>query len=224
MYAGNKRYDSPADLPEIIPIFPLPGALLLPRGELPLQIFEPRYLAMVDWALGQDRLIGMIQPVFSTKEEELGGKPELCKVGCAGRITGFVESGDGRYHLTLTGVARFRLGEEIDRRTAFRHARVSFDDYACDLSENDGTSVDRAALLNALKAYLEANNLETDWDAVRKASTEILVNALSMMSPYGPAEKQALLEAPDLKARAETLIAITEMELARSDDPGSTLQ
>ncbi|WP_321334355.1 LON peptidase substrate-binding domain-containing protein [Breoghania sp.] len=224
MFAGNKRYDSPADLPEIIPVFPLPGALLLPRGELPLQIFEPRYLAMVDWALAHDRLIGMIQPVFTATEDELSGNPDLCKVGCAGRITGFVESGDGRYHLTLTGVARFRLLEEIDRHTAFRQARVSFGDFACDLSESDGTSVDRAALLNTLKAYLEANNLETDWESVRKASTEILVNALSMMSPYGPAEKQALLEAPDLKARAETLIAITEMELARSGDPGSTLQ
>ena len=224
MYAGNKRYESPADLPQIIPVFPLPGALLLPRGELPLQIFEPRYLAMVDWALAGDRLIGMIQPAFKTAPEELSGNPELCKVGCVGRITALVESGDGRYHLTLTGVSRFKLVEEVDRRTSYRQARVSFDEYKSDLGEADGSSVDRAALLETLKAYLEANNLETDWDSIRKASTEILVNALSMMSPYGPAEKQALLEAPDLKSRAETLIAITEMELARRGDPGSTLQ
>ncbi|PTW63379.1 hypothetical protein C8N35_1011431 [Breoghania corrubedonensis] len=224
MYAGNKRYDGPADLPQIIPVFPLPGALLLPRGELPLQIFEPRYVAMIDAALAGDRLIGMIQPVFATKPEELSGNPELCKVGCVGRITALVESGDGRYHVTLTGVSRFRLIEEIDRKVSYRQARISFDEYAGDLGEADGGSVDRTALLNTLKAYLEANNLETDWDSIRKASTEILVNALSMMSPYGPAEKQALLEAPDLKARADTLIAITEMELARSSDPGSTLQ
>ena len=224
MYAGNKRYDGPGDLPQIVPVFPLPGALLLPRGELPLQIFEQRYVAMVDQALAGDRLVGMIQPVFSATEEDLSGNPELCKIGCVGRITALVESGDGRYHLTLTGVSRFRIVEEIDRKTAYRQARVSFDDFSCDLGEADGGSVDRTALLNTLKAYLEANNLETDWDSIRKASTEILVNALSMMSPYGPAEKQALLEAPDLKSRAETLIAITEMELARRGDPGSTLQ
>ncbi|MDJ0930515.1 LON peptidase substrate-binding domain-containing protein [Breoghania sp.] len=224
MYAGNKRYDKLADLPQVIPVFPLPGALLLPRGELPLRIFEPRYLSMVDWALAGDRLIGMIQPVFSTTPEELSGKPELCKVGCVGRITALVESGYGRYHLTLTGVARFKLVEEIDRRSAYRQARVCFTEYAEDLGEADEEMVDRATLLTTLKAYLEANNLETDWDSIRKASTEILVNALSMMSPYGPAEKQALLEAPDLKSRAETLIAITEMELARRGDPGSTLQ
>lgn len=224
MYAGNKRYESSADLPQVIPVFPLPGALLLPRGELPLQIFEPRYLAMVDAALGADRLIGMIQPSFSTTQADLSGNPELCKVGCVGRITALMETGDGRYHVTLTGVARFRLTEELDRKTAYRQCRVSFDDFATDFGESEGAEVDRAALLTALKAYLEANNLETDWESIRKASTEILVNALSMMSPYGPPEKQALLEAPDLKSRAETLIAITEMELARRGDPGSTLQ
>lgn len=224
MYAGNKRYDGPADLPTVIPVFPLPGVLLLPRGELPLQVFEPRYLAMVDAALRGDRLIGMIQPALETKAGELAGDPPLCKIGCVGRITALMETGDGRYQLTLTGIARFRLEDELERATPYHQCRVSVDDFAADLHEADGHKVDRVALLRALRAYLEAHNLETDWDSIREASTEILVNALSMMSPYGPAEKQALLEAPDLEARAETLIAITEMELVRGDDPGSTLQ
>ncbi|AXS38797.1 LON peptidase substrate-binding domain-containing protein [Breoghania sp. L-A4] len=224
MYAGNKSYEGLADLPSSLMVFPLPGVLLLPRGELPLNIFEPRYLNMVDAALRGDRMIGMVQPRFDVGDVDLAGNPPLCSVGCAGRITGFMESGDGRYRITLTGVARFRIGDELDGRKGYRICRISAGEFVHDLLEAEGEdAVDRAGLLRALRAYLKANNMETDWESISNASTEILVNALSMMSPYGPAEKQALLEAEDLKARADTLIAITEMELARGGG-SSTLQ
>ena len=227
MYAGNKSYEDMGDLPASIMVFPLPGVLLLPRGELPLNIFEQRYLNMVDAALRGDRMIGMVQPRFDMGNLDLGGNPPLCSVGCAGRITGFHESGDGRYQITLTGVARFRLEEELDGRQGYRICRISTREFVQDLIESEGEDgVDRAALLRALRAYLTAHNMETDWESISNASTEILVNALSMMSPYGPREKQALLEAADLKARADTLIAITELDLARGGgEPGSsTLQ
>ena len=227
MYAGNKSYEGLADLPSSIMVFPLPGVLLLPRGELPLNIFEPRYLNMVDTALRGDRMIGMVQPRFDVGEVDLTGNPPLCSVGCAGRITGFVESGDGRYRITLTGVARFRIDRELDGRQGYRICRVSSGEFVQDLVEAEGEdAVDRTELLRALRSYLKAHNMETDWESISNASTEILVNALSMMSPYGPAEKQALLEAADLKARADTLIAITEMDLARGggETGSSTLQ
>lgn len=226
MYAGNKSYEDLADLPSSLLMFPLPGVLLLPRGELPLNIFEQRYLNMVDTALRGDRMIGMVQPRFDLGDVDLAGNPPLCSVGCAGRITGFVETGDGRYSITLTGVARFRIEDELDGRQGFRICHVSAREFVQDLIEAEGEDqVDRAALLRALRSYLDAHNMETDWDSISSASTEILVNALSMMSPYGPAEKQALLEAEDLKARADTLIAITEMDLARGGgETGSTLQ
>lgn len=227
MYAGNKSYEGLGDLPHSIIVFPLPGVLLLPRGELPLNIFEPRYLNMVDAALRGDRMIGMVQPRFDLGEVDLAGNPPLCTVGCAGRITAFAETGDGRYRISLTGVARFRIEDELDGRQGYRICRISSREFVQDLVEADGeNAVDRKALLKTLRAYLKAHNMETDWDSISSASTEILVNALAMMSPYGPAEKQALLEAPDLKARSETLIAITEMELARGNGgpSGSTLQ
>lgn len=220
MMAGNKTYDDTGDLPVSLVVFPLTGALLLPHCDLPLNIFEPRYLNMVDAALRGDRMIGMVQPRFDGKAADHGsgeaGDPPLCDIGCAGRLTSFRESGDGRYEITLTGVTRFRIESELDKRQGYRVCRISTREFASDLLELEGEDeVDRTALLRALRAYLEANNMETDWESVSRASTGILVNALSMMSPYGPAEKQALLEARDLKTRADTLIAITEMELAR---------
>lgn len=216
----NAQYRGPVDLPEVIPVFPLPGALLLPRGQMPLNIFEPRYLAMIDDALRDGhRLIGMIQP-----DPTHGGKPDkpaLYKIGCVGRITQLAESGDGRYLIELTGVARFRLEEELNVATAYRQARVSFAPFADDFIARKGEEgVDRDAVLAALRDFLEANNLKADWDGIEKAPNEALVNALSMMSPYGSAEKQALLEAPDLKTRAEILVAITEIELAKNNNEG----
>lgn len=214
MKSGNCVYGCPKDLPGIIPVFPLPEALLLPRAEMPLNIFEPRYVDMVDCALSGRRVIGMVQPDQNAAASAHG--PGLCAIGCAGRITSFAETGDGRYMITLTGISRFRIVEEIDAGSTFRQCRVTampfVDDFATAPAEE---TVDRDAVLRAFRDYLSANNLEADWDSVGRASNETLVNTLAMMAPFGAAEKQALLEAPDLRTRAETLVAITEMVLAK---------
>jgi Lon protease-like protein len=218
----NAQYRGPSDLPPIIPVFPLPGALLLPRGQLPLNIFEPRYLAMIDDSLRDGhRLIGMIQPDVAHPEQQ--EKPHLYKVGCVGRITQIAETGDGRYVLQLTGVSRFYAEEELTVQTAYRQCRVSYRPYADDFIPRKGEeAVDRESLLEALSDFLNANDLKADWDGIKNAPNEALVNALAMMSPYGSAEKQALLEAPDLKTRAEILVALTEIELAKNDTSDNT--
>ena len=211
-HAMQSIYRGADDLPAIIPIFPLPGALLLPRGHMPLNIFEPRYLAMIDAALGGSRLIGIIQP----EVDEGPGQPRLYQVGCAGRITQFAETGDGRYLIQLTGVARFRVMGEEPSVTPYRNCRITAAPYAVDFIPRAGEAeVDREALVKTLRAYLEANNLQADWDAIKQAPNEALVNALSMMSPFDVREKQALLEARTLKERADILVAITEIELAK---------
>jgi uncharacterized protein len=218
----NAVYRGPGDVADVIPVFPLPGALLLPRGQMPLNIFEPRYLAMVDDALrsGQ-RLIGMIQP--DTAHPGAPDKPQLFNIGCVGRITQFAETGDGRYLIQLTGISRFRVAQELSVTTPYRQCRVSYVPFADDFVARKGEeAVDRAALLEALSAFLKANKLKADWEGIENAPNEALVNALAMMSPYGPAEKQALLEAPDLKTRAEILVAVTEIELAKSRTTGET--
>lgn len=216
MKAGNRVYPAPASLPGVIPVFPLPAALLLPRAELSLNIFEPRYLAMVDHALAGDRIIGMIQPDDS--------EHELLPVGCAGRLTSFAESGDGRYLATLTGIARFHVTEEIDAGTEFRQCRISAERFAADFADVDEDSVNRESVLRTFRDYLDANRLKADWESVERASNEVLVNTLAMMAPFGAAEKQALLEAPDLAARADTLVAITELLMAREAGDGHPLQ
>jgi Lon protease-like protein len=218
----NAVYRSPADLADVIPVFPLPGALLLPRGQMPLNIFEPRYVAMVDDALrAGHRLIGMIQPDAS--HAETADKPRLYKIGCVGRITQIAETGDGRYLLQLTGVVRFRIAEELDVPTLYRQCRVTYEPFVDDLVARKGEDeVNREGLLHALSEFLRANDLKADWDGIKNAPNEALVNALAMMSPYGTAEKQALLEAPDLKTRAEILIAVTEIELAKKTTGGET--
>jgi Lon protease-like protein len=219
----NAEYRGPSDLPEIIPVFPLPGALLLPRGQMPLNIFEQRYLAMVDDAFRDGhRLIGMIQPDVAHSRDET--HPKLFQVGCVGRITQLAESGDGRYILELTGIARFKVVEEQTALTPYRQCKVDYFPYIDDFTARKGEeAVDREALLRALTEFLDANNLKVDWEGIENAPNEALVNALAMMSPYGPPEKQAMLEAPDLKTRAEILIAVTEMDLAKkrtSNDTG----
>ncbi|SIQ69015.1 hypothetical protein SAMN05880590_106233 [Rhizobium sp. RU35A] len=220
MHVGNARYVKREDLPETVPVFPLSGALLLPNGQLPLNIFEPRYLAMFDSALSGSRLIGMIQPALGENGE--GSRPALSPIGCIGRITSFAETGDGRYIVSLSGVCRFRVMEEVGEGHPFRTVR--FMPFLSDLSgEDDETTVDRQQLLRVFRAYLDANQLEADWEAVERAGNSTLVNSLSMMSPFGPAEKQALLEAPDLKTRAETLVAITEIHLARGFGDSDTI-
>jgi Lon protease-like protein len=216
----NVAYRRPDDLPDVIPVFPLAGALLLPRGQMPLNIFEPRYLAMVDDALSSGRrLIGMIQPDTAHRGSE--EKPSLYRIGCVGRITQLGETGDGRYLMELTGIARFRIVEELSVATPYRQCRVAYAPFADDFVARKGEdAVDRAALLAALAAFLKANDLKADWDGIENAPNEALVNALAMMSPYGAAEKQALLEAPDLKTRAEILVAVTEIELAKGKTEG----
>ncbi|CEG10105.1 Lon protease 2 [Afipia felis] len=218
--AINSEYRGPGDLPETIPVFPLPGALLLPRGQMPLNIFEPRYLEMVDDALRDGhRMIGIIQPDAAHSQSE--EHPRLFRIGCVGRITQFGETGDGRYILELTGIARFQVVEELTVLTPYRQCKVDFfpfvDDFVARKGEED---VDRDAVLDTLTKFLKANSLKVDWDGIRAAPNEALVNALAMMSPYGPAEKQALLEAPDLKTRAEILIAVTQMDLAKKQTSG----
>ncbi|GEM_PF-25436 len=225
MRAGNKRYKSIEDLPEIIPVFPLSGALLLPGGNMPLNIFEPRYLAMTDHALKNDKLIGMIQPDLASGEGEHG--PKLYKTGCIGRLTGFQETGDGRYMINLSGICRFNVIEELPPHSEFRMVQMQAN--ADDLInqeklEADEKAINRKLLIDTFRRYLDANDMETDWSAVENTDDETLVTALCMMSPYGPAEKQALLEAADLKTRAETLVAITEMALAKGDNTQTHLQ
>ncbi|MBC2886536.1 LON peptidase substrate-binding domain-containing protein [Ochrobactrum sp. CM-21-5] len=227
MHVGNARYRTGADIPSVVPIFPLKGALLLPGGQLPLNIFEPRYLAMVENALAGKRIIGMIQPRIEGDEDEVIDeldetvRPELSSVGCLGRITTYAETGDGRLLITLQGICRFRVLEETNCRQPYRQCRIA--PFLTDLEEaQDSAEIDREALLRAFRDYLEAHNLEADWDSIARADNETLVNALSIMSPFGPAEKQALLEAPDLKTRAATLIAITEMILAKVDEDYSS--
>jgi uncharacterized protein len=220
----NAVYRGPGDCPTVIPVFPLPGALLLPRGQMPLNIFEPRYLAMVDEALKSDRVIGMIQP-----DADGGGTrtaPKLYEVGCAGRITQFAETGDGRYLITLVGIARFRVEEELSTTTPYRQCRVDFEPYEVDFTARAGENeVDRAGVVQALRDFVKAADVRVDWQGIEQAPNEALVNALCMMSPFGVREKQALLEASDLKTRAEALIALTEIELARGGTSSdSTLQ
>jgi Lon protease-like protein len=216
----NAEYRGPSELPEIVPVFPLPGALLLPRGQMPLNVFEPRYLAMIDDAFRDGhRLIGMIQPDATHSHSE--ERPALFRVGCVGRITQLAESGDGRYILELTGVSRFQVVEEMKVSTPYRQCRVDYFPFIDDFTARKGEdAVDRDSLLAVLTDFLKANNLKADWAGIKAAPNEALVNALAMMSPYGPAEKQAMLEAPDLKTRAEILIAVTQMDLAKKRTSG----
>ncbi len=221
------RYTKLSDLPARIPIFPLRGAILLPRATMPLNIFEPRYLAMVDFALAGDRVLGIIQPAKSDPDQESPyGKSSATKpIGCTGRITAFQELEDGRVLISLQGVARFRVIDEEKTPHPFRLVNIAYDEFADDLVAGSGEEdVDREQLLEGLRNYLTVNRLEADWDAISRASSELLVNSLSVISPFGPEEKQALLEAPNLKRRAEILIALAQMELATDDRSGGNLQ
>lgn len=208
-------YVKAADLPQVIPIFPLPGAILLPRGQLPLNIFEPRYLNMIDDAMAGDRIIGMIQPQGGV--QRLHG---LSPIGCAGRITSFAETSDGRYLITLTGCARFRLGSEIPTQTPYRQVRADFAPFEADLSAPpvDDVGLDRDGLLDALRAYLETRGLDIDWDTAETAPPEALINSLSMALPFDPPEKQALLEAASLTDRSTVLTALLTIDAAGDGD------
>lgn len=223
--AGNRTYEGPDDLPAVIPIFPLTGALLLPRRALPLNVFEPRYLAMIDAALAGDRLIGLIQPRVDRPVAERERRPALERIGCLGRITQFAETGDGRLIITLIGVARFAVAEELSTTTPYRQVRPDCapfrDDFATGLGEE---AVDRPSLLGTLRAYLDAHEMAVEWTHLETATNETLVDGLAMMSPCGPREKQALLEASDLATRAALLVAITERSLAEKGEGPKPLQ
>ena len=202
---------SPADLPDAIPVFPLPGALLLPRARLPLHIFEPRYLAMLDDILKTShRLIGMIQPYDGPGAD---GK-RLHSIGCAGRVTAFSETEDGRYMITLAGISRFRVRREVEGFTPYRRCEVSWDGFERDTgpAEHD-TAFDRDAFLDLLARYFDDKALKTDWEALREADDELLINSLSMLCPFDPEDKQALLEAPSLATRRETIVTLIEFAL-----------
>ena len=201
-----------ADLPDIIPIFPLPGALLLPRSRLPLHLFEPRYLTMLDDALKTpQRLIGMIQPNEVPGRE---GGTGLHSIGCVGRVTQFSETEDGRYMITLTGMSRYRIVNEVEGFTPYRRAEVAWIGFERDLGPTDVDALfDRPAFMSILSRYFEARELQTDWDALKEADDELLINSLSMLLGFEPDEKQALLEAPSLSTRRETLVTLIEYAL-----------
>lgn len=199
-----------ADLPETISVFPLPGALLLPRSRLPLHIFEPRYLQMFEDSLKSGaRLIGMVQP------NPMRGKNDtLHHIGCVGRITQFSETEDGRFLITLSGVSRFRVLEEVTGFNPYRKCRVTWDGFDRDLghAEKD-LGFDRAALMALLEKYFAARGLSTDWETLKEADDELLINSLSMLLDFDPEDKQALLEAPSLTTRRETLVTLIEFAL-----------
>ena len=201
------------DLPAELPVLPLTGVLLLPRGRLPLNIFEPRYLAMTRDALAPPRLVGMIQPLSPDGDGDVRANPDLYGIGCAGRIVSFSETDDGRFLMTLTGVARFEVEAELPMRSGYRRVIPRWDRFKGDLATDPGT-VDRKALLASLKPYFESRGLKADWQLVEKTEDERLIAMLAMACPFAPPEKQALLEAPGVKARAELLLGLIEMALA----------
>jgi Lon protease-like protein len=198
------------------PIFPLPGAVLLPGSKLPLNIFEPRYLAMVEDALGAGRVIGMIQPDKLHAAGPTG--PALYRVGCLGRITSFSETDDGRYLITLTGLSRYQVAAELEMRRGYRRVRADLGRFAGDL-EPQAAGIDRAALLDALRGYFAARGFDANWDAINEMPDEALVATLTMVCPFEPAEKQALLEAPTTNDRAHALHALLKMG-AHQPEPG----
>lgn len=219
------RYCKPEDLPRALPVFPLRGVILLPRSTVPLNVFEPRYLELVDDVLAGERIIGLVQPHPSAgvSESPPGKSVPLAHVGCAGRLTSYAEGDDGRVRIALTGVCRFAIAGEQTSITPYRIFQASYDDYIDDFVPGQGEgAVDRQRLLSVLKTYLTAHSLSADWDSINRSSNELLVNTLSMISPYGPEEKQALLEAADLKERAEVLMMLAEMDLAAPDDGSGT--
>ena len=205
-------------LPDAFAIFPLPGALLLPRGKLPLNIFEPRYLAMIEDSLANRRLLAMIQPDPNARPSEHG--PGLYQAGCLGRVSSFSETDDGRFLITLSGLTRFAVAEELPGQRGYRRVRPDYTAYPGDLDLSpEASGVEREALLIALKAYFAGQKFDANWDAIRRMPDESLVVTLSMVCPFEPAEKQALLEAPTEADRAATLLTLLQMGAAGSDLP-----
>jgi Lon protease-like protein len=208
------------DLPRVIPIFPLTGVLLLPTGRLPLNIFEPRYLAMVrDTLADEQRIIGMLQPRVPDPEDNRGAgglgddEPDLYRTGCAGRITSFTESEDGRYMLTLTGICRFEIAEQMTGKDGYRRVLADYRRFRDDLGDEPVSEIDRDRLLAAVKEYFALQNIEASWDAVLATPNDKLITSLAMTCPFGPNERQALLEAQTLSSRADIVVTLLEMAL-----------
>ena len=214
MTAFDPEFD---DLPAALSIFPLTGVLLLPRGRLPLNIFEPRYLNMVIDALGGTRMIGMVQPA-EARAEESEDVPAVYPSGCGGRITQFEETDDGRFILSLKGVSRFKIIEEIPTTRGYRKCAVDWSPYRGDLKPDESARIDRETLTSAVRDYFTAKGLDANWEAIEKADDEYLVTSIAMLCPFEPPEKQALLEALDLTARSEMLTAIIQMSVHDSTD------
>lgn len=214
---GPAAYRTIANLPSLVPIFPLSLAVVLPRMRLPLNIFEPRYLAMVDDALKSARMIAMIQPVMGAE----GPRPDIYPVGCAARITQYAETDDGRYLITLTGICRFRVAAEPKAITPYRVVHPNYREFADDLYEPAPIGIDRERLGVALNGYLKGQNFEADLSLVARAPEEMLINSLAMTCPFSVSEKQALLEAPALADRASALLTLLEMAVAARECGGS---
>lgn len=203
--AFDSRFEA---LPDRIAIFPLTGVLLLPRGDLPLNVFEPRYLNMVEDALGADRMIGMIQPTVHESEAD---NPPVYRTGCAGRIVRFEETDDGRFLISLRGVSRFDVARELPLCRGYRPVTPDWSPYRDDLEAVRAGAIDRGRLLGGLRDYFDAQGIAADWSAIEESPDERLVTCLAMICPFAPPEKQALLEAPTLAERAAVLIALVEM-------------
>jgi Lon protease-like protein len=213
---GNRPH-----LPAHLPIFPLEGAMLLPHGHLPLHVFEPRYRALVEAALGSGRVLGMIQPRLDYRHP-LPDDAELFEVGCAGRIVSFAETDDGRFLVTLRGVCRFRIGQDLGLTDAgFRRVRPDFAEFAIDLEPPEEVTIDRERLLEAAKLYLQVKEIACDWTQVEQASLPALVTSLAMICPFAPGEKQALLETPTLTERGRLLISLLDMAALSSEAAAS---
>jgi Lon protease-like protein len=208
-------YRKPSDLPQTIPLFPLVGAILMPRGVLALNIFEPRDLNMVDDALGGDRLIGMVQPATGDEDNPV---PDLADVGTVGRITAFSETDDGRYLITLTGICRFELGQELEAGTPYRQALVTYDQFENDFVQATGERIDRDGLIRSLKTYASLHGFQVDWESVELAPTETIINVAAQICPFDPAAKQAMLESVSLEERCQALLALLEWDRAAGDE------
>jgi uncharacterized protein len=218
------RPTSPTELPEHVPLFPLSGALLLPFSHRPLNVFEPRYVEMIDAVLGGNRMIGLIQPE-DTSEESPRGRAPLQKIGTIGRLTHWEENGEGRYFIILEGLSRFELKSELTTMTPYRQGVIDAARFALDFERTYGEEgVNRDRFLKMMRDYAEFANFELNWDEINRTGTADLVNFCCMVSPYGAAEKQVLLEAKSLEDRAETLIAMAEYEMTKGGASAAPLQ
>lgn len=208
-------------------MFPLQGCIMLPRSTLPLNVFEPRYLQMISDLLAGPRILGIVQPERSeTGQSPVGKSAPLRRIGCAGRLSAYTETDDGTIIISLTGIARFQVVGELETDKPYRICEVNYAPFASDFARDYGQEqVNLTRFMRVLRSYLDAQNLRADWEALNRSPVELLINTLAMISPYGPEEKQALLEAPDLRTRSEVLMALAEMDIATPEgSSGTTLQ